>query len=318
MNWVDLVIIILLLFFIYESIGRNLLGEILDSASFIIAFAASLRFYNEISSFFINNFQIPNSLSKIFGFLAVWFMVETVFFGLIHLVIFRTIKNLSFPKALNSLSFIPALFRGLVFISIILVLLGTFPVQPKIKKDIHNSMIGSAILNRTYELEAPLKGVFGGITEDTFTFLTIKPKSDETVNLGFKTNEFAPNSGFEAQLISLVNKERESRNIGSLEYDPDLTKIARLHSEDMFKRGYFAHNSPEGKNVSDRAIEAHYTFLVIGENLAYAPSVELAHKGLMNSEGHRRNILSPDFAKIGIGIMDGGVYGLMVTQVFSN
>ena len=44
----------------------------------------------------------------------------------------------------------------------------------------------------------------------------------------------------------------------------------------------------------------------------------LAHKGLMDSEGHRANILSPDFNKIGIGIMDGGVYGLMVTQVFSN
>jgi uncharacterized protein YkwD len=58
--------------------------------------------------------------------------------------------------------------------------------------------------------------------------------------------------------------------------------------------------------------------LVIGENLAYAPNLELAHTGLMNSEGHRANILSPDFNKVGIGIEDGGVYGLMVTQVFSN
>lgn len=318
MNWVDVVIIVLLLFFAYESIGRNLLSELLDSASFIVAFVASLRFYNEVALFFISNFQIPNSLAKIFGFLTVWFLVETIFFGIIHFVIFKIISMIHYPKWLNKFSPVPALFRGLVFISIILVLLGTFPIQPKIKKDIHDSKIGSAILNQTYALEGPLKGVFGGITEDTFTFLTIKPKSNETVNLGFKTTEFSPNPAYENQLIALVNKERVSRNLQSLRVDADLTNIARSHCADMFKRGYFAHNSPEGKNVSDRALENNYIFLVIGENLAYAPSVELAHKGLMDSEGHRRNILTADFNKIGIGIMDGGVYGLMVTQVFSN
>jgi uncharacterized protein YkwD len=318
MNWVDIIIIVLLLFFVYESIGRNLLGEILDSLSFIIAFVASLRFYNDFAVFFSNNFNVPNSLANIFGFLSVWLLVEAVFFGITHFVIFGLISIVRLPKWLNSFSFIPALLRGLVFISIILVLLGTFPVQPRIKKDIHNSKIGSNILNQTYQLEGPLKGVFGGITEDTFTFLTIKPKSNESVDLGFKTREFNPNSGLENQLINLVNKEREAGNLKSLAFDPELNKIARIHSADMFERGYFAHNSPGGKNVSDRAIKENFSFLVIGENLAYAPTVELAHKGLINSEGHRRNILSPDFNRIGIGIMDGGVYGLMITQVFSN
>lgn len=318
MNWVDLVIIVLLLFFIYESIGRNLISEILDAASFVIAFFASLRFYNEIAQLFIIHFQVPNSLSKIFGFLIDWFLVEAVFFGAIHLLLFRFFKIFHYPKWINVFSVIPAFFRGLIFISIILVLLGTFPIQPKIKKDIQDSIIGSEILSQTYQLEGPLKGVFGGITQDTFTFLTIKPKSNETVNLGFQTTEFNPNPAMENQLINLVNQERISRNLQALEKNDSLTQIARPHSADMFKKGYFAHTSPEGKNVSDRAIDRGYIYLVIGENLAYAPSVELAHKGLMDSKGHRENILSPEFRKIGIGIMDGGVYGLMVTQVFSN
>lgn len=318
MNWVDLVIILLILFFIYESVGRNFLSEILDSASFIIAFFASLRFYNEFAQFFISNFHTPNSLAKIFGFLSVWFLVETVFFGIIHFVVFKAISNIKYPHQLNKLSAIPALFRGLVFISIILVLLGTFPIQPKIKKDIQDSLIGSKILNETHRLESPLKNVFGGITEDTFSFLTIKPKSDETVNLGFKTTEFSSNSAMENQLINLVNKERTSRGLNSLEKNDVLTQIGRGHSADMFTRGYFAHNSPEGKSVADRAAEKKYVYLIIGENLAYAPTVELAHKGLMDSKGHRENILSSEFNKIGIGIMDGGVYGIMVTQVFSN
>ncbi|HLC87923.1 MAG TPA: CvpA family protein [Patescibacteria group bacterium] len=318
MNWVDIVIILLLLFFIYEAIGRNFLSEILDAASFIIAFIASLRFYNEFAQFFTANFQIPNSLAKIFGFLIVWFLVEAVFFGAIHLMLFRLLKVINLPRWLNHLSIIPAFFRGLIFISIILVLLGTFPIQPKIKKDIHDSKLGSQILSQTYRLEGPLKGVFGGITEDTFTFLTIKPKSNETVNLGFKTREFSQNPEFENQLFGLVNQARRAQNLQALTVDESLAGIARAHSADMFTRGYFAHSSPEGKNVADRAAEAGIIYLVIGENLAYAPSVELAHKGLMESKGHRENILSPEFKKIGIGIMDGGVYGLMVTQVFSN
>lgn len=318
MNWVDFVIIALLLFFAYESSGRNFISEILDSFSFIIAFIASLRFYNGFAGFFIVSFHVPDSLSKIFGFLSVWFLVETIFFGLIHLVVFKIIKNFHHPKQLNKLSFIPALFRGLVFISIILVLLGTFPIQPRIKKDILDSTIGSAILSETHRLEGPLKSVFGGITEDTFTFLTIKPKSDEFIDLGFKTTGFSPNSAMENQLVELVNKERAAHNLGKLERINPLTEIGRGHSADMFKRGYFAHSTPEGESIADRALKKGYLYLVIGENLAYAPSVELAHKGLMDSPGHRANILSPEYNKIGIGIMDGGVYGLMVTQVFSN
>lgn len=318
MNWVDLVIVLLLVFFVWESVGRNFLGEVLDCASFMIAFLASLRFYNEIALFFTQNFQISSSLAKIFGFLGVWFLVETVFFGIIHFAFFRLIGAWRLPKWLNRLSFIPALLRGLVFISIILVLLGTFPIQPKIKKDIQSSRLGSEILTETYKIEAPLKEVFGGITEDTFSFLTVKPKSDESVNLGFTTREFSPAPALESMMIDLVNKERTSRGLNALQKNETLTQIGREHSEDMFNRGYFAHNTPEGKNVADRATAHNYLYLVIGENLAYAPTLPLAHKGLMDSPGHRANILSPEFNKIGIGIMDGGVYGLMVTQVFSN
>lgn len=57
---------------------------------------------------------------------------------------------------------------------------------------------------------------------------------------------------------------------------------------------------------------------MVGENLAFAPNLELAHQGLMNSPGHRANILSSDYYKIGIGIAQSEDYGLMITQVFSN
>src|SRR6185503_18152883 len=76
--------------------------------------------------------------------------------------------------------------------------------------------------------------------------------------------------------------------------------------------GYFAHETPEGLSPFDRMRAANVRFLVAGENLALAPTLSLAHTGLMNSPGHRANILRPQFGRVGIGIMDGGMRGLRV------
>lgn len=305
-----------LIFFALEALGRPLILEILDLASFLIAFFISFRYYNLSAKFFELKFQIPHGLSLVFGFMTAWFLSEA-FFYLIARLFLPKLPRINFPKS-NLLSIIPAIFRSLIFIALILVLLATFPIQPVVKKSVLDSKIGSQILKYAYQLEGPVKQVFGGVTSDTLTFLTIKPKTNEKVNLGFETTEFSTDETSENAMIDLVNKERTNGGLKALKLDTNLRAVARAHSEDMFRQGYFSHFSPEGKTVADRASKAGIDFLVIGENLAYAPSLDLAHQGLMNSEGHRANILSEDYGKIGIGVLDGGVYGKMFTQVFSN
>jgi uncharacterized protein YkwD len=86
----------------------------------------------------------------------------------------------------------------------------------------------------------------------------------------------------------------------------------------MFARGYFSHHTPDGKDPFDRMREGEVRFRTAGENLALAPTLQIAHNGLMDSPGHRANILRPQFGRLGIGILDGGRYGLMVTQKFRN
>jgi uncharacterized protein YkwD len=63
---------------------------------------------------------------------------------------------------------------------------------------------------------------------------------------------------------------------------------------------------------------AKISFTTAGENLALAPTIPVAHAGLMNSPGHRANILRREFGRVGIGVMDGGMRGLMVSQEFRN
>ncbi len=316
LNWVDLIIIFLLIFFCLEAMGRSLLSEFLDLFSFILALIFSFRYYNFLSGFFESQFSLPHGLSLAIGFMSTWFLTEAIFYLLIRTFLSR-LPKLAVPGS-HYLAILPALLRGLIFISLFLVLIATFPVQPQIKKAVNESKIGSVLLSKAYKLEQPIKQVFGGLSQDTLTFLTIKPKTNESVNLGFQTKEFQVDSTTEEAMIILVNKERTSRGIKALAFDSKLKEVGRLHSKDMFERGYFSHYSPEGESVADRAAKEGVDFLVIGENLAFAPNLELAHNGLMNSEGHRANILSPDFGKIGIGVIDGGIYGKMFTQVFTN
>lgn len=86
----------------------------------------------------------------------------------------------------------------------------------------------------------------------------------------------------------------------------------------MFQRGYFSHVTPDGKNLADRLKEGNIIYMFAGENLALAPDTDLAMEGLMKSPGHRKNILSDGFRKIGVGVMDGGDRGLMFTQNFTD
>jgi uncharacterized protein YkwD len=76
--------------------------------------------------------------------------------------------------------------------------------------------------------------------------------------------------------------------------------------------------SPEGKDLGNRLQQARVRYLSAGENLALAPTLHSAHTGLMRSPGHRANILRPQFGRLGIGILDAGSHGLMVTQAFRN
>lgn len=317
LNWVDLLIIIILSLFTLESLGKPFLLELLDLVSFLLAFLLSLKFYNLPSQFFTNYFQISRSIATILGFTTIWYIVEAIIYSLGKVLLSQKSFFINRTR-LNSFSFIPGMLRGIVIVATVLIIMAAFPIQPRIRSAIENSKIASFLLSQSYQLEAPLKSVFGGLANDTLTFLTVEPKEGESVNLGFTTKDFYFDRGEEQQMVDLVNQERVSRGFKALRVNQALTKLAESRSADMYQRGYFSHYTPEGKTVADFAQSQGIEFMVIGENLAYAPTLTDAHQGLMNSPGHRANILSPGFNQIGIGVASSSVYGLMIAQEFTN
>lgn len=153
---------------------------------------------------------------------------------------------------------------------------------------------------------------------DTLALPTPGSTSDVGRDLPFRlsASELEPDPEAEEQLLALVNQERELVGLPPLEFEPDLVPVGRAHATEMFTLGYFAHESPVTGDPFDRIKAAGIEYRAAGENLAFAPDVTTAHRGLMNSPGHRANILSPDFGRVGIGIIRSRYHGLMVVQVF--
>ena len=159
-----------------------------------------------------------------------------------------------------------------------------------------------------------------------------------------KTPEFQIHT-FEKYMIELVNEQRELHGLSKLKYgNQNLFLAARQHSSEMIELDYFSHTSPVKKyeTLTDRLnLVGEEAFMKAGENISFVPccghcdkrfveasmfggklkqnNCYIEGKGLMNSPGHRANILDPEFEFIGIGIITGKYkesYGIWVTQVF--
>jgi uncharacterized YkwD family protein len=120
----------------------------------------------------------------------------------------------------------------------------------------------------------------------------------------------------EQEMFNLVNQARAQANVPALQVDMEVTKVARIKSQDMIDNNYFSHNSPKYGSPFDMMKSFGINYVHAGENIAGNQTVQAAHNALMNSPGHRKNILSTDYTHIGIGIQKGGQYGNMFTQDF--
>ena len=115
---------------------------------------------------------------------------------------------------------------------------------------------------------------------------------------------------------NLLNLDRSNYNLAELTIDPALSRIARLKSEDMRDNQYFAHTSPTYGDVRSMLAQMGYAYTATGENIAHHATIEKAQAALISSPGHRRNILSRGYTKVGIGValdQNGYVY---LTQIF--
>jgi len=142
----------------------------------------------------------------------------------------------------------------------------------------------------------------------------------------------------EQQIHQSVNLQRMANDRQPLEWDDTLVNLARAHSEDMAKRGYFKHVNPEGETPMKRLERAGYNKCrFVGENIyqnnlysrvttekkrttydwnSMETITATTLKGWMDSPGHRETILQNDYTREGIGVAIGSDDNVYITQVF--
>lgn len=119
---------------------------------------------------------------------------------------------------------------------------------------------------------------------------------------------------FEQEVIRLVNKARAENGLKPLEYDWELSRVARYKSRDMKDNGYFSHTSPVYGSPFQMMKSFGIRYKSAGENIAKGQlTPEAVMNAWMNSSGHRANILNASFTKIGVGYVAEGRYW---TQMF--
>src|SRR3989344_3400681 len=149
MNWVDLVIIIVVLLFSIEGVRRGFFVQVFD----IIGFLASL--------------------------------IVSLFFSLSTNLIRKFLSRFSNIFVNKFLGFIPACANALLFLLFALLFVVSLPIRPDIKKYVLDSKIGSQLVDKAQFLERPFNSIFGPIAKQTLTFLTVNPKETGSIPIEF-------------------------------------------------------------------------------------------------------------------------------------
>ena len=317
MNWIDGLLAGILLLFLYAGIRRGFVSGILD----LLTWAASLA-----GAYF--GYPYLASLATWFNFRGPWLfpvsflsilVIAVVILGLLLKPLRGMLAARLQQSRLNQLlGIIPGSVNGLVIASLIASLLLVVPTRPAIKDAAHQSRLAAVLTKQTRRVNQRFAPIFDEAARKTWKQIAGTPAEHGSLRLNFTCDDAQPVPNLESKMLELINRERTARGLQPLVADPPARQLARAHSRDMFNRGYFAHENPEGQDPFDRMKEARIHFSSAGENLALAQTLDLAHHNLMNSPGHRANILNPSFHRVGIGILDGGFYGLMISQEFRN
>jgi uncharacterized protein YkwD len=318
MNWIDILLVVIILLSIWLGWQRGFLAGSLELLAWLGSVYFGFAFYPYAAKFLERYIPALGLWTLPLSLILVITVARLILSLIINAILSITTVRMHYSALNRAAGMIPGFISGLIFATITAGLLLAFPIADGISDTARNSVVANNFAMPVEWLNEKISPVFDKAVNQSINKLTVEPESDEIVQLPFKTSNFKERPDLEAKMLMMVNEERRKVGLQPLAADVELRKIALAHSADMFRRGYFAHLTPEGKDPFDRMREAHVRFYLAGENLALAQTLPIAHEGLMNSPGHKANILRPGFGRLGIGILDGGVYGIMISQEFRN
>lgn len=317
-NLFDFVFFLLLVIYIWQGIQAGVIASFFTFSGIIVAYFLAFIFYFPISNFLIKKLFFAKGPADATAFIIIYLASWAIFRSTSARVKILLPKDISlkFFDVLGGLFF--AFLSFMFLTSFFILLFISLPISRAIKDKITNSYFGRPVIIKTYNVERNVKAVFGGSAENLINFVSIKPVSDGSINLNMKLEKVLFDENKEREMLTLINKERSKSGLPSLILDSELSSLARNYGRYMAEKGLFSHYSSEGLGPFERLEKANIFYGLASQNIAFAPDVIFAMNGLMKSNSNRANILSPEFKKIGIGVVDVDIFGQIFVQKFTD
>jgi uncharacterized protein YkwD len=331
LNWLDLVVVLALGLSAIGGMRRGFLLGIVDLGGAALALGGAFLGYAPASAWLVGTFpNLPTPAADLIALLGLALVIQAIY-GVVSGVLVRAIYGVLLavrPLLLldRALGLLPGVARGLILITLVLLPFAVLPAVPALGTAIQESALASRLVGAAMLVAPEIENRLGADLASGVSALILTPPASPAsppteqggpLQLG-PLGTLTPDSAAEDQMLELVNQERQRAGVRPLAADEALRSVARAHSQEMFERSYFAHESPTAGSPYDRMRAAGVPFFLAGENLAYAPTVQVAHQGLMRSPGHRANILRAEYGRVGIGVIRSQFQGSMFTQDFRN
>lgn len=312
----DLAIIAMILLNAIQGWRDGFIASALGLLAAVAGVVVALRLYDDVSPHVESLVGIDPAFAPSVSFVLL-LVGSGLLFGVLTTVFVAKLPKRLRTNGMNRLfGLVPGIVTGIIGMSVASALLLALPLPAEFGAAARQSTLMGPLAGLTQRLGEQVQPIFGDALDATVKLRTIHPESDEMVELGYTVANALPRPDLALEMVVLVNQERTARGLPELSFDDRLAAVAEAHSRDMFEHGYFSHYTPDGLSPFDRLQQANVPYRVAGENLAHAPTLAIAHDGLMASPGHRENLLRPEFGRIGISVLDGGPRGLMITQLF--
>lgn len=315
MNWIDVLIVVVVMLFALSGWRRGFILGLFDLIGLVLGLIAAF-FLSSYVTRALEGLGIGAGFAGIVAFILVFIAVDMLFWLLMRKLLRRIPEPVLRSKVNRGFGVLLGAAKGVLICTLAILLLVALPGVVD-QEAIQESALGEPLMNVGARIEQAVLAVVPSDVIEGLTFITIQPQAEESIDIPKQQNVYV-NQQAEVQMLDLVNQERTKRGLKPLRMDSELRETARKHSRDMFNRGYFSHVTPDNKTPFDRMRAEGVRFITAGENLAMAPTVQIAHQGLMQSPGHRANILNPRFGKVGIGVYTNRAHRMMFTQKFTN
>ncbi|MCK4891516.1 MAG: CvpA family protein [Candidatus Pacebacteria bacterium] len=320
-NWIDLITIFYLVAHFADGMKRGFYSIVVNMGSFLVSLFVSFLTYSYSSYFLVQNFAIEMTYANVIGFFLNMFILKFVLLIISRRVLPDSLFVINKSIQRRIVSGFASFSYSAIVVFLLMSITFSFSLPNFLKNEFNFSMSGSFIAKDPVKINNYLHNIFGDMLKTTMNkldFLTVEVGDNKKIDLDFTVSNFNINENLENDMLELINRERISAGRKTLIVDEKARETARKHGIDMFSNGYFSHISLEGESPSNRMKEGGVEFNFSGENLALSKDLSSAHKGLMNSPGHKKNILSPFFYRVGIGVIDGGKYGIIFVQNFAD